>query len=95
VAIWCHSNKFMEHHQLNGLYSGMFVSEMSEANCYDIQTTQAEVDESNNTFAKILGEEMTRTNDKIVIWGNVKDRYTELAKHNLVAEYNSSRWYYK
>ena len=73
----------------------MFVSEVSEANYYDIQTTQAEVDESNNIFAKILGEEMALINDKITIWGNVKNRYTELAKHNSIAEYNSSRWYYK
>jgi hypothetical protein len=40
----------------------------------------------------MLGEEMLNTNDLTWIWRRVNRRYTELAKWNLVAEYNSGRW---
>lgn len=92
IAIWCHADKFMERHQLSGLYSGMFISEVSEAHYYDIQTTQAEVDESNDTFARVLGTQLTECLSDV--WSAVREQYTELAQTNTIAEYNSSRWYY-
>ena len=96
VGVWCHCNKFMEIHQLEGIYSGMFCSEVSECRYYGLnEVTQADVNESNDAFARILGEEMLRSEDQVVVWANVRDRYTDLAKHNLVAEYNSGRWHHK
>jgi hypothetical protein len=95
IAIWCHADKFMERHQLPGLYSGMFISEVSEAHYYDIQTTQAEVNESNDTFARVLGAQLTEClDDGLSTWRKVREQYTELAQTNVIAEYNSSRWYY-
>jgi len=95
IAIWCHADKFMERHQLPGLYSGMFISEVSEAHYYDIQTTQAEVDESNDSFARVLGAQLTEClGDGLSAWRKVREQYTELAQTNIIAEYNSSRWYY-
>jgi hypothetical protein len=97
VSIWCHANQFMERHKLNGLYSGMFISEVSEARYYGLnEVTQADVNESNDAFAKILGREMIRNpHEECMLWGRVKIQYTELAKWNLVAEYNSGRWFYE
>ena len=97
VSIWCHANQFMERHRLNGLYSGMFISEVSEARYYGLnEVTQADVNESNDAFARILGEEMIRNpHEEFMLWGRVKIQYTELAKWNLVAEYNSGRWFYE
>jgi hypothetical protein len=97
VSIWCHANQFMERHKLNGLYSGMFISEVSEARYYGLnEVTQADVNESNDAFAKILGREMIRNpHEEFMLWGRVKIQYTELAKWNLVAEYNSGRWFYE
>ena len=97
VSIWCHANQFMERHRLNGLYSGMFISEVSEARYYGLnEVIQADVNESNDAFARILGEEMIRNpHEEFMLWGRVKIQYTELAKWNLVAEYNSGRWFYK
>jgi hypothetical protein len=97
VSIWCHANQFMERHRLNGLYSGMFISEVSEARYYGLnEVTQADVNESNDAFAKILGEEMIRNpHEEFMLWGRVKIQYTELANWNLVAEYNSGRWFYE
>jgi hypothetical protein len=97
VSIWCHANQFMERHRLNGLYSGMFISEVSEARYYGLnEVTQADVNESNDAFVKILGREMIRNpHEEFMLWGRVKIQYTELAKWNLVAEYNSGRWFYE
>lgn len=97
VSIWCHANQFMERHKLNGLYSGMFISEVSEARYYGLnEVTQVDVNESNDAFARMLGEEMIRySHEEFMVWGRVKIQYTELAKWNLVAEYNSSRWFYE
>lgn len=97
VSIWCHANQFMERHKLNGLYSGMFISEVSEARYYGLnEVTQADVNESNDAFAKILGREMIRNpHEEFMLWGRVKIQYTELANWNLVAEYNSGRWFYE
>jgi len=97
VSIWCHANQFMERHRLNGLYSGMFISEVSEARYYGLnEVTQADVNESNDAFARILGEEMIRNpHEEFMLWGRVKIQYTELANWNLVAEYNSGRWFYE
>ena len=97
VSIWCHANQFMERHRLTGLYSGMFISEVSEARYYGLnEVTQADVNESNDAFARILGEEMIRNpHEEFMLWGRVKIQYTELAKWNLVAEYNSGRWFYE
>jgi len=96
VGVWCHCNQFMERHKLNGIYSGMFISEVSEARYYGLnEVTQAEVNESNEAFARILGEEMFWNDDQAEVWANVRRKYTELAKWNLVAEYNSARWYHK
>ena len=97
VSIWCHANQFMERHRLNGLYSGMFIREVSEARYYGLnEVTQADVNESNDAFARILGEEMIRNpHEEFMLWGRVKIQYTELAKWNLVAEYNSGRWFYE
>lgn len=97
VSIWCHANQFMERHKLNGLYSGMFISEVSEARYYGLnEVTQADVNESNDAFAKILGREMIRNpHEEFMLWGRVKIQYTELANWNLVAEYNSGRWFFE
>ena len=96
VSIWCHANQFMERHKLNGLYSGMFISEVSEARYYGLnEVTQEDVNESNDAFAKILGREMCWLEDHRWLWANVKDQYTKLANWNLVAEYNSGRWFYE
>jgi hypothetical protein len=96
VSIWCHANQFMERHKLNGLYSGMFISEVSEARYYGLnEVTQADVNESNDAFAKILGDKLFWSEDQRWLWADVKDQYTKLANWNLVAEYNSGRWFYE
>lgn len=93
VSVWCHADLFMEKHQLSGLYSGMFISEVNEAKMYGIPTTQEEVNESNNLFSKTVGQNICYKPQNET-FKKVQDKYTDLAKSNIIAEYNSSRWYY-
>jgi hypothetical protein len=97
VAIWCHANQFMERYQLNGLYSGMFVSEVIEAKTCGLgNVDQNLVTESNDKFANVLGDGLIKyPNDKPAVWSMVLDQYSRLAEQNQIAEYNVCRWYYK
>jgi hypothetical protein len=72
----------------------MFVSETSEAYYCHVKTfDQASVDESNNTFARQLGDclQVTRAPEAIHI--QIKEQYGVLATTNLIAAYNHKRLY--
>lgn len=47
IGIWCHANLFARQHGLRGLFSGMVITELSEAEEYGIPTTRAELDREN------------------------------------------------
>jgi hypothetical protein len=95
IAVWCNADKFIERHQLPALYSGMFISEVGEALYCGVQGDQAMVDESNNTFAALLGRMLGEsTVDLKTIHSMVGESYEELGESNAVAKYNSDRWFY-
>ena len=94
VFIWCNADKFVVKHNLNGLYSGMFISEVGEANyCGLPGTPQEVVDESNNTFAELLGSVINKPLNEA--YQHTKYYYDKLAEVNTVALYNSNRLYLK
>ena len=96
IFIWCNADQFVNRHGLKGFYSGMFVSETSEAFYCKVETfTQEAVDESNNTFARQLGECLLDTRDPEKIHVQIKEHYGALAATNLIAEYNHKRLYLK
>lgn len=96
IAIWCNSDKFIERHRLPALYSGMFISEVSEAKYCNVQGDQTMVDESNNTFAALLGNMLGEVpTDLKTVHSLVGESYEELGEVNAVAKYNSDRFYYK
>lgn len=92
VYIWCHANKYVENNDLKGFYSGMFVSEVGEAMFCGVKNpNQQMVNESNDTFASILGDCIDLPKEDI--YEKVIREYGELAKHNPVADYNLQRLY--
>ena len=96
IAIWCNANLFIERHSLPALYSGMFISEVSEARYCGVQGDQAMVDESNSTFAVLLGNMLSETSmDLEKTFDMVLESYNELGEVNTVAKYNSDRWFYE
>ena len=92
VFIWCNADKFVELFQLRGFYSGMFISETSEAAwCGLPGTKQDVVDESNYGFCNIIAKYITNKTD--VIYENVRKEYGLIAETNPVAHYNNNRLY--
>ena len=92
IAIWCNADKFMNQHELNGFYSGMFISEVGEAKYCGLPDTVLEtVTVSNNYFAQIAGEVINEPLS--VIYEHVMDNYGLLLGLNSVASYNYDRLY--
>lgn len=54
VAVFCHADKFAENERLHGLFTGMIISEMSEAITEGIETTEEEIDRENEKFVARL-----------------------------------------
>lgn len=92
IFIWCNADQFVGKYNLKGFYSGMFISEVSEAAyCGLPGIRQEQVDESNDRFAHILG---ACINDpKETLYNKVKKAYGILAENNPVARYNYDRLY--
>jgi hypothetical protein len=94
IFIWCNADKYVEHNKLKGFYTGMFVSEVGEANMMKIEppVTQADIDFSNNLYAKIVGSVINGNKDTIL--AKVKAEYnTEKYPENRVIKYNEERQY--
>ena len=60
IRIWCHANKFARKEGLRGLFSGMIISDVKEAEEYGIITMQHHIDEENEvmfaTLRKLLDD---------------------------------------
>ena len=94
IYIWCNADQFVRTHNLPGLYTGMFISEVSEAKYCQVLTEQKQVDTSNDLFAELLGKQLIETpNDYEAIYSAIKTEYGKLAEVNAVAKYNAERWY--
>jgi len=92
IAIWCNADKFMNQHELNGFYSGMFISEVGEATYCGLPGTEQEtVTASNDYFAELLGEVINEPLS--VIYEHVIDNYGLITEDNKVANYNYNRLY--
>lgn len=92
VYIWCNADCFVDKYQLKGFYSGMFISEVSEATyCGIFGTDQELINESNFGFCNIVAKYVNENKD--IIHENVKKEYGELALENPVAYYNNTRLY--
>ena len=92
IYIWCNADQFIERHDLHGFYSGMFISEVGEAMyCGVPEANQDMVDESNDSFAEIVGRHIDLPIGKL--YARVLAEYGELAKTNPVAKFNHDRLY--
>lgn len=92
VFIWCNADRFVNEHELKGFYSGMFISEVSEATYCGLPSTPQEVvDESNYGFVNIISKYINE--DTNTIHENVKKEYGLIAEENSVAYYNNLRLY--
>ena len=92
IFIWCNADQFVNKHNLKGLYSGMFISEVMEANyCGLPGIPQEVVDESNNIFAAQFG--LVSDRPLVEAYEYIRDSYGVLAENNKIAQYNHYRLY--
>lgn len=91
IFIWCHADQFVKQHGLKGLYSGMFVSEVGEALMYKLKGDKKLIDESNNTFAFMLGFIIGVNKPLPEVYEQIKKDYGWLAERNEIAKYNHER----
>jgi hypothetical protein len=94
IFIWCYANHFVQRYGLSGFYSGMFVSELTEAiycNLLDVDLKQ--IEESNKSFASIVSRNILQPLN--VLYENViQKEYGLLAETNPIAKFNVERLYY-
>ena len=61
VCIWCHADKFVQRYGLTGFFTGMLISEVSEANYFGIITSQEDVMISNQLFVQLVAKNIDNT----------------------------------
>ena len=91
VGVFCYANKFAEKERLRGLFTGMIISEQSEADAFGIKTSQEELDRENVKFAKRLRQlfdERCPVYDIPRRIGAMDDAHTELTNYNYSSVYS-------
>jgi|LakMenE18May11ns_1017448.scaffolds.fasta_scaffold9774702_2 hypothetical protein len=90
VYIWCHANYYVEKHELEGFYTGMFISEIPEAvYCGLPNATEEMIEESNSLFSEIVGKNLNLSAKDLL--SEVMRDYGGAQKDNPIIEYNSKR----
>lgn len=89
VGIWCHAVDFAKKYKLEGLFSGMIISELSEASMLNIKTKYSDIVFSNNLFADVIKEVEIIHNKSSV--GVFKREYNMKCQ---VVKFNRERIYY-
>lgn len=85
VGIWCNADQFARKEGLHGLFTGMIISEMSEALEYGITVTEEELLRENEVFAQRIaalyngGTPLWKVPDELK---TLVDRWTPLTEFN-------------
>ena len=94
VFIFCNADHFVEYYELDGFYSGMFISEVREAEMMGLSgISQTLVDQSNHYFGLIAGKHINHSSPE-TICDNIKMEYGEFVIENPVVSFNIERLYH-
>lgn len=92
TTIWCNADQYIEWNELGGFYTGMFISEVGEANIIGIpKAEQWQVDESNYGFVSVVRRFLDQPPE--VLHAALLAEYGKMAEYNPVARYNYRRLY--
>ena len=92
VFIWCNADEFVIANDLKGFYTGMFISEVLEAELMGLpNATQVQVEESNEWFVETVGQVATKGPN--LMHAAAIHGYGRLADRNPIAKYNHARMY--
>lgn len=91
VAVWCNADLFARAEGLHGLFTGMIVSEISEALLYQVETTQEELDRENVKLAMRLRTLL----DEGIPLSEIPKRMLEMDDvHSPLTTFNYKNFYY-
>ena len=91
IAVFCNADKFAQEEHLHGLFTGMIISELSEAEEFGIQTSEEEIECENRKYVERL---------RSLLEGNVSlcvipQRMLEMDdSHTPLTEFNYHRIYF-
>lgn len=91
IGIWCYADKFARKEGLHGLFSGMIISDVKEAQEYGIITLQMQIDEANYlifSYLRRLLDEGTPLHEIPQLMKEMKH------EHSLVADFNKENFFY-
>ena len=91
VAVWCNADQFARAEGLHGLFTGMIVSEVSEALLYQVETTQEELDRENVKLAMRL---RTLLDERIPLREIPKRMLAMDDVHSPLTTFNYKNFYY-
>ena len=92
IFIWCNADQFVHRHSLQGMYTGMFISEVFEAWNFKYWDNElVYINESNYGFSSIISKYLNEPVD--VLYKNVIAEYGVIAKRNPIAKFNFERLY--
>jgi hypothetical protein len=94
VFIWCYASQFLQATQLRGFATGMFISEVSEANYCGVKLEHPQmVEDSNASFVNVVSDCIHL--DSSALYNHLLDsEYAILAQKNPVARYNYDRLFH-
>lgn len=91
VAVWCNADLFARKEGLHGLFTGMIISELSEALIYEVETTQEELDRETPKLIKRLRLLL----DEDIPLHEIPDRILAMDDvHSPLTEFNYRHFYY-
>ena len=87
IYIWCHANKYVEKNNLKGFFTGMFISELSEAMAYGVwDATIEDIEISNRLFAEAVSKNIDLNAHDLLT--EVVKIYGSIQHSNPVVDYN-------
>jgi hypothetical protein len=92
TAIWCNADQYVEWNNLEGFYTGMFISDEGEAKMIGIADTERwQVEESNYAFVDVVRRFIDHSPE--ALRNALMLEYGKMADRNAVARYNLNRLY--
>ena len=91
IGIWCHAVEFAKKEGLHGLFSGMIISVMSEAEEYGVATDKESMDRTN----RIMFTQLRRLLDDGIPLHEIPERLKTLdTTQSELSQFNYERFYY-
>lgn len=90
MYIWCYADQFVQRNGLSGFCTGMFISELGEADYWGFENIEQRlIDKSNNGFSSIISKYLSFPME--VLYCKLIQEYELLSMTNSIAKFNLNR----